>query len=427
MHISQQLAAEAVEQVFAGRNLSVTLETLFANHQNITPQQRAVAQDLSYGSLRYYGAVASLLSQLLEKPLPDERLRCLLLVAIYQLQYDKAAPHTVVDQAVKAASSSKKTWAKGLVNGVLRNFLRQQTSLTEALANEEIAQYSYPQWWITKLKYQYPDDWQAILEAGNQHPPMILRVNPRRTSASEFCKKLQNHGYASSQLSDNTVMLTKPMPVDKIPGFNEGEVSVQDFGAQFAGYALDLKNGQRVLDACCAPGGKTGQILELADVELVAVDNDATRIHRTKSNIDRLGLDAKLLVGDAAKPSDWWDGKTFDRILADVPCTASGIVRRHVDIKWLRREADIASFTKQQAQILPSLWQLLAKGGKLLYVTCSVFHEENQRQIDHFLKTQSDALQLPLTKPLTGMNLKNGQLQPSSQHDGLFYALLQKN
>ncbi len=427
MYISQQLAAEAVEQVFAGRNLSVTLETLFANHQNITPQQRAVAQDLSYGSLRYYGAVASLLSQLLEKPLPDERLRCLLLVAIYQLQYDKAAPHTVVDQAVKAASSSKKTWAKGLVNGVLRNFLRQQTSLTEALANEEIAQYSYPQWWITKLKYQYPDDWQAILEAGNQHPPMILRVNPRRTSASEFCKKLQNHGYASSQLSDNTVMLTKPMPVDKIPGFNEGEVSVQDFGAQFAGYALDLKNGQRVLDACCAPGGKTGQILELADVELVAVDNDATRIHRTKSNIDRLGLDAKLLVGDAAKPSDWWDGKTFDRILADVPCTASGIVRRHVDIKWLRREADIASFTKQQAQILPSLWQLLAKGGKLLYVTCSVFHEENQRQIDHFLKTQSDALQLPLTKPLTGMNLKNGQLQPSSQHDGLFYALLQKN
>jgi 16S rRNA (cytosine967-C5)-methyltransferase len=427
LYISQQLAAEAVEQVFAGRNLSVTLETLFANHQNITPQQRAVAQDLSYGSLRYYGAVASLLSQLLEKPLPDERLRCLLLVAIYQLQYDKAAPHTVVDQAVKAASSSKKTWAKGLVNGVLRNFLRQQTSLTEALANEEIAQYSYPQWWITKLKYQYPDDWQAILEAGNQHPPMILRVNPRRTSASEFCKKLQNHGYASSQLSDNTVMLTKPMPVDKIPGFNEGEVSVQDFGAQFAGYALDLKNGQRVLDACCAPGGKTGQILELADVELVAVDNDATRIHRTKSNIDRLGLDAKLLVGDAAKPSDWWDGKTFDRILADVPCTASGIVRRHVDIKWLRREADIASFTKQQAQILPSLWQLLAKGGKLLYVTCSVFHEENQRQIDHFLKTQSDALQLPLTKPLTGMNLKNGQLQPSSQHDGLFYALLQKN
>lgn len=427
MYISQQLAAEAVEQVFAGRNLSVTLETLFAHHQDITPQQRAVAQDLSYGTLRYYGAVASLLSQLLEKPLPDERLRCLLLVAIYQLQYDKAASHTVVDQAVKAASSSKKTWAKGLVNGVLRNFLRQQTSLTEALANEEIAQYSYPQWWITKLKYQYPDDWQAMLEAGNQHPPMTLRVNPRRSSASEFCKKLQNYGYASTQLSDNAVMLTKPMPVDKIPGFNEGEVSVQDFGAQFAGYALDLKSGQRVLDACCAPGGKTGQILELADVDLVAVDNDATRIHRTKSNIDRLGLNATLVVGDAAKPDDWWDGIVFDRILADVPCTASGIVRRHVDIKWLRREADIASFSKQQAQILPSLWQLLAKGGKLLYVTCSVFHEENQRQIDSFLKTQSDALQLPLTQPLTGMNLKNGQLQPSGQHDGLFYALLQKN
>ena len=427
MYISQQLAAEAVEQVFAGRNLSVTLETLFAHHPNITPQQRAVAQDLSYGTLRYYGAVASLLSQLLEKSLPDERLRCLLLVAIYQLQYDKAATHTVVDQAVKAASSSKKSWAKGLVNGVLRNFLRQQTSLTEALANEEIAQYSYPQWWITKLKYQYPDDWQSLLEAGNQHPPMTLRVNPRQISSSDYCDKLKNYGYAHTQLGGNAVMLSKPMPVDKIPGFAEGEVSVQDFGAQFAGYALDLERGQRVLDACCAPGGKTGQILELAEVDLVAVDNDATRIQRTQSNIDRLGLNASLLVGDAAKPDSWWDGKTFDRILADVPCTASGIVRRHVDIKWLRREADIASFAKQQSQILPSLWQLLAKGGKLLYVTCSIFHEENQRQIDNFLKTQTDASQIAVTSTLVGMSLKNGQLQPSANYDGLFYALLQKN
>jgi len=427
LFISQQLAAEAVEQVFSGRNLSVTLESLFSHHPNITPQQRAVAQDLSYGTLRHYGAVATLLSQLLEKPLPDERLRCLLLIAIYQLQYDKAASHTVVDQAVKAASYSKKTWAKGLVNGVLRNFLRQQTSLTDALVGDEIAQYSYPQWWITKLKFQYPDDWQQLLEAGNQHPPMTLRVNPRKISINDYCDKLSAYGYAFTQLGGNAVMLMKPMPVDKIPGFNEGEVSVQDFGAQLAGYALDLNNGQRVLDACCAPGGKTGQILELADVDLVAVDHDATRIQRTQSNIDRLGLDATMLVGDAAKTDDWWDGKTFDRILADVPCTASGIVRRHVDIKWLRREADIASFAKQQAQILPSLWQLLAKGGKLLYVTCSIFHEENQRQIDHFLKTQADASQIAFTSPLVGMSLKNGQLQPSTNFDGLFYALLQKN
>ena len=426
MHISQQIAAEAVGQVFAGRNLGIVLESLFARHHNITPQQRAVAQDLSYGTLRFYGAIQSLLDQLLQKPLDDARLHCLLLVAIYQLQYDKAASHTVVDQAVKAASQSKKAWAKGLVNGVLRNFLRQQTQLVANLEDNEFATYSYPAWWITKLKHQYPENWQAMLDAGNQHPPMTLRVNQRQISSADFLAKLVSEGVAARLLGESAVMLEKPLPVDRIPGFSAGEASVQDYAAQVAGYALDLKDGQRVLDACCAPGGKTGQILELADVDLVAVDNDATRIARTQSNIERLKLKATLLVGDAGKATDWWDGKPFDRILADVPCTASGIVRRHVDIKWLRREADITSFTKQQAQILPSLWQLLAKGGKLLYVTCSVFQEENQRQIDHFIKTHSDAEQLPLNEPLAGLNLKNGQLQPSAQHDGLFYALLQK-
>ena len=427
MHISQQIAAEAIGQVFAGRNLGVVLDSLFSRYSNITPQQRAVAQDLSYGTLRFYGAIQALLDQLLQKPLDDARLQCLLLVAIYQLQYDKAASHTVVDQAVKAASQSKKTWAKGLVNGVLRNFLRQQTELVANLEGNEFATYSYPAWWITKLKHQYPEDWQSMLEAGNQHPPMTLRVNQRQTSAADFVSKLEAEGIGSQALGANAITLDKPIPVDRIPGFSAGEASVQDYAAQVAGYALDLKDEQRVLDACCAPGGKTGQILELADVDLVAVDNDETRIARTQSNIERLKLKATLLIGDAAKSADWCDGKPFDRILADVPCTASGIVRRHVDIKWLRREADIASFTKQQALILPSLWQVLAKGGKLLYVTCSVFQEENQRQIDNFLKTHSDAEQLSLDTPLAGLSLNNGQLQPSAQHDGLFYALLQKH
>jgi 16S rRNA (cytosine967-C5)-methyltransferase len=427
VHISQQIAAEAIGQVFAGRNLGVVLDSLFSRYSNITPQQRAVAQDLSYGTLRFYGAIQALLDQLLQKSLDDARLQCLLLVAIYQLQYDKAASHTVVDQAVKAASQSKKTWAKGLVNGVLRNFLRQQTELVANLEGNEFATYSYPAWWITKLKHQYPENWQVMLVAGNQHPPMTLRVNQRQISAADFVAKLDAVGIASKALGANAVTLDKPIPVDRIPGFSAGEASVQDYAAQVAGYALDLKDGQRVLDACCAPGGKTGQILELADVDLVAVDNDETRIARTQSNIERLKLKATLLVGDAAKSADWWDGNPFDRILADVPCTASGIVRRHVDIKWLRREADIASFTKQQALILPSLWQVLAKGGKLLYVTCSVFQEENQRQIDNFLKTHSDAEQLSLDTPLAGLSLNNGQLQPSAQHDGLFYALLQKH
>ena len=426
MHISQQIAAEAIGQVFAGRNLGVVLDSLFARYSNITPQQRAVAQDLSYGTLRFYGTIEALLEQLLQKPLEDVKLQCLLLVAIYQLQYDKAASHTVVDQAVKAAGLSKKSWAKGLVNGVLRNFLRQQTQLLANLDGNEFATYSYPAWWITKLKHQYPENWQAMLEAGNQHPPMTLRVNQRQISVTDFVAKLNAEGIAAQALGANAIILEKPIPVDRIPGFVTGEASVQDYAAQVAGYALDLKDGQRVLDACCAPGGKTGQILELADVDLVALDNDATRIAMTQSNIDRLKLKATLLAGDAGNSADWWDGKPFNRILADVPCTASGIVRRHVDIKWLRREADIASFTKQQALILPSLWQVLSKGGKLLYVTCSVFQEENQDQIDSFLNTHSDAVQLPLNETLAGLSLKNGQLQPSAQHDGLFYALLQK-
>lgn len=216
-------------------------------------------------------------------------------------------------------------------------------------------------------------------------------------------------------------MLDKPMPVGEVPGFKDGWVSVQDFGAQFAAQLLDAKDGMRVLDACCAPGGKTGHILESAGVQMLALDHDDARLERVQSNLDRLGMSAVLQIGDAAKPEEWWDGVPFDRILADVPCTASGIVRRHVDIKWLRREQDIAEFAQQQKAILNSLWRLLAKGGKLLYATCSIFHEENQGQIDQFLKQHQDATKLPLEHP------QNGQLIPCADHDGFFYALLQKD
>ncbi len=450
-------------QVLAGRNLGASLDEIFRTAREMTPQQRAVAQDLSYGTLRFYGQVQGLLSQLLEKPLSDERVRCLLLVALYQLQHDKAASHTVVDQAVKAASQLKKPWAKGLVNAVLRNFLRQRDTMLDKLDKSDVATYSYPQWWINKLKQQYPLGWQAMLQAGNAHPPMSLRINPRQISLSDYTQKLQADNIDFTAMADTAVMLTKATPVDKIPGFYAGEVSVQDYGAQFAAEFLDIADGMHVLDACCAPGGKTGHLLETADIQLVAMDSDAQRLQRTRDNIQRLKLHdftqqdspsetnahVSLVVGDAAS-NDWWDGKPFDRILADVPCTASGIVRRHVDIKWLRREADIASFTRQQAAILPSLWQVLAKGGKLLYVTCSVFHEENQQQIDHFIGTQADALQLPLSTMksatwdtadthhaihhTTTGNAARGrdssvlaaQLLPCDEHDGFFYALLQK-
>jgi 16S rRNA (cytosine967-C5)-methyltransferase len=421
LYLSQQIAAEAIEHVLGGRNLTLTLESVFRRHPHITPQQRAVAQDLSYGALRFYGELEALLQQLLQKPLTDQRLHCLLLVAMYQLNHDRAAAHTIVDQAVKAAGHFKMQWAKGLVNAVLRNFLRQEAALKHALGTDEVAQFSYPQWWIDKVRAQYPSQWQAILEAGNLHPPLTLRVNLTRTTPQDYCTRLKAQDIAARVVGPQAVMLEKAMPVEKIPGFLQGEVSVQDAGAQYAGRLLDVKEGMRVLDACCAPGGKTGHILELADVEMLAIDTEPVRLQRTRSNLDRIGVNASLLVADAGASQSWWDGKPYDRILADVPCTASGIVRRHVDIKWLRRPEDIDSFTEQQARILQGLWQLLAKGGKLLYATCSIFHEENQHQIEKFLEVTPEATQLPLA------DLTHGQLLPCSEHDGFFYALLQKH
>jgi 16S rRNA (cytosine967-C5)-methyltransferase len=359
---------------------------------------------------------------------------------------------------VTAASYAKPRWAKGLVNGVLRNFLRQKTDIEKQLKANEVALYSYPQWWINKLKTQYPEQtssknsmpvgqypcgFQSILKTGNLHPPLALRVNIRQTSTEAYLQLLARQDIEATHLGADAVMLEKPIPVEQIPSFIDGVVSVQDYGAQMAAHLLspylsNLNHSMRVLDACAAPGGKTGHILELFDdgskkIELTALDNDAARLQRVQSNLKRLKLNANLVLADAAT---FKADKPFDYILADVPCSASGIVRRHVDIKWLRRETDIASFTQQQSAILQQLWQNLAKKGKLLYVTCSIFNEENQQQIDQFLQKNADATQLPLllTKDVDHnidtkyvQDAKSVQLIPNRQHDGLFYALLQKH
>lgn len=425
MDKSQQLAAQTVGQVLAGRNLTQTLESAWKTHPQLTQQQRAITQDLSYGALRHLGKLQAYLRQLLSRKLDDDRVQHLLLVALYQLEFSKNSPHAVVDHAVKVAGSFKKPWAKGLVNAVLRNFLRQRAALQMSLGDDEVANYSYPQWWINKLKFQYPQQWQAMLQAGNERPPMTLRANRRHLSATDYQAKLEALGIESRVIGKFGIMLDHALAVEKLPGFASGEVSVQDYGAQFAGPLLDVHDGMSVLDACCAPGGKTGHILELADVAMTAVDSDAERIARTRSNLVRLGLEADLIIGDAGNPFGWWEGEQkFDRILADVPCSASGIVRRHVDIKWLRREQDLRVFTTQQAAILRGLWPLLAIGGKLLYATCSVFIEENQRQIDSFMKEQANARQLSLSAG--GFTETHGQLLPCGEHDGFFYALLEK-
>jgi 16S rRNA (cytosine967-C5)-methyltransferase len=307
----------------------------------------------------------------LNKPLQDSRLKDLLLVALFQLQYSKAAKYAVVDNAVRAAKQINGATG-GLINAVLRNYLRKQTDLLQLANEDEEGRYSYPQWWIDTIKNQYHDRASAILNAGNQHPPMTLRVNQRIMSSEKYLEQLAAQNMEAQIILTRAILLNSPVMVDKLPGFYDGVVSVQDAGAQHAAKLLDVTDGMRVLDACAAPGGKSAHLLESYNIKLVALDKDEYRLNRVQENLQRLKFNALLICGDAAQPEDWWDGVTFDRILADVPCSASGVVRRHPDIKWLRRPSDIEGFALQQEQILEALWPLLARGGKLLYATCSV-------------------------------------------------------
>jgi 16S rRNA (cytosine967-C5)-methyltransferase len=427
MHNIQLAAGQIVQQVLVdGRNLNQVLEESLRRKAVWTPAQRAALQDLSYGTLRFYGQLRALLGLLLHKPMLDQRIYYVLLVALYQLQYSKAAQHAVVDHAVRSAQLLNAK-VSGLANAVLRNFLRNRAALLEQAAQGDEGRYSYPQWWIDELRAQYGERSAAILEAGNRHPPMTLRVNRRRGTTADYLALLTQQDIPAHPIEDDSMglgalLLDRPVPVDRLPGFFDGLVSVQDAGAQRAALLLDAQDGMRVLDACAAPGGKTAHILERARADMVAVDKDEKRLKRVAENLQRLGLDAQLLVGDAAAPEQWWDGKPFQRILADVPCSASGVVRRHPDIKWLRRNADIAGFAAQQLDILRALWRLLAQDGKLLYATCSVFRQENEQVIAAFLAQRPDARRLPVALPEGG----NGQMLPNDQHDGFFYALLQK-
>ena len=405
-----------------GRNLNQVLDESLRKKAVWTPSQRAALQDLSYGTLRFYGQLRALLELLLHKPLSDQRIYHVLLVALYQLQYSKAAQHAVVDHAVRSAQLLNPK-ISGLVNAILRNFLRNQNLLLEQAAQYPEGKYSYPQWWIDELIAQYGERSAAILEAGNRHPPLTLRVNRLRGTVDEYAALLAQQVLPARRIEPDALQLERPVAVDRLPGFFDGLVSVQDAGAQYAARLLDAQDGMRVLDACAAPGGKTAHLLESAQVEMVALDKDELRLRRVAENLHRLGLSAQLLVGDAAEPGTWWDGKPFQRILADVPCSASGVVRRHPDIKWLRRRADIAGFAGQQLTILRALWRLLAQDGKLLYATCSVFQQENEQVIAAFLAQQPDAQRLPIALP----HGCEGQLLPNDQHDGFFYALLQKS
>lgn len=420
--LAEILAASAavVTRVARGRSLAaeIALESSGAD-----PQARAAIRDLTYGTLRRYGRVQRIVELLCRRPKPPEpELQGLLWCALYALDSRRYADYTVVDQALRACDATGRTRAKPFVNALLRNFLRGRAELEIQLAQDPPSRYWHPAWWIARLRRSYPEHWESILEAGNGHPPMVLRVNTRKTTVPDYLRRLHAAAMEATQAGPQAVLLDKPVPVAMLPGFAEGEVSVQDLGAQQAAPLLDAHAGMRVLDACAAPGGKSAHLLELAALRLTALEIDPSRVEDLRRTFVRLHVAAEVEVreADCTSLEGWWDGQPFDRILADVPCSASGIVRRHPDIKWLRRSADVAAFAARQSAILDVLWRVLRPGGKLLYVTCSVFPEENGAVVEAFLARTPQAVRLALPGGMPD------QWLPGPRHDGFYFALLEK-
>jgi 16S rRNA (cytosine967-C5)-methyltransferase len=421
MLLIQRVAAQTVANVLSGTSLNAALDLVWRRNRQLTAAERGAIQDICFGTLRHLGKFSAVLDQLVPKPVAIAELRTLLLTALYQLEHSEAAPYAVVDSAVECAAQIGGEHVKPFANAVLRNYQRRREVLLANAAARDEGRFSYTSWWIERVRRDFGPDAQRILEIGNLHPPMTLRANARRGSASAYLHALQQAGLEARKLDNGALVLAQPVPVDRLPGFGEGAVSVQDAGAQLAATLLDAKDGMRVLDACAAPGGKTAHILELSDTDMTALDADAQRLQRVRSNLERLGLQARLQAADAAALDTWWDGNAFDRVLLDAPCSASGVVRRHPDIKWLRRASDVAGFAAQQRRLLDALWKVVARSGKLLYVTCSIFGEEDQETISGFAARHPDA------RILGGMPGLDGLLLPDHDHDGFYYALLQKD
>lgn len=433
MRDAQRLAALVVGRVLGGATLPSALAEIAPPDDGSQGRRRALVQELAYGTLRHWGRIDALIVRLAAKPFSDPALRNLVAVALYQLDHTHAPPFAVVDHAVNCAAILARPAAKPLANALLRRYLREKEALGRALADNPVARWSHPDWWIDHVRRDFPDAWEAILAADNARPPLALRVNRRVTSQEALRDAFAAEGIEAEIAGESGLVVLRPRPVQALPGFAEGAFSVQDLGAQLAAPLVRAESGQRVLDACAAPGGKTTHLLELADVAVVALDADAARLARLRDNLARLRLAdraVRIVEGDAGRPGEWWDGKPFDRIVADVPCTASGVARRHPDGKWLRRESDIAGFARQQARMLDALWPCLARGGLLLYATCSVFREENEGQAGAFIARHGNALRESITFP-AGVTHRDGQLLPSlpgagHNQDGFFYALLRK-
>ena len=430
-------AADAVAAVRAGRSLNDALAACPA-------VLRPGAQAIAFHAMRWLGAAQTVRAMLVPKaPVPP--IDALLLAALALLWPGSGEPyaaHTVVDQAVTAARQRAPRVA-AFLNAVLRRFVRDRDALVAAARRDPLAAFNHPPWWVERVRDDWPDTWQALLEVDQRHPPMTLRVNARRGNAETYLRELEQRGLSAAAIGPHAVVLEVPRAVQQVPGFDEGRVSVQDAAAQQAAPLLIgagsgpfrtaagvLPAGARVLDACAAPGGKTAHLLELADLDLVALDIDAVRLARVRETLERLQLAATLRVGDACDPGAWWDGGPFDAIMLDAPCSASGVVRRHPDVRWLRRAGDIDALARTQARMLDALWPLLRPGGRLLYCTCSIFRAEGQEQIDAFLqRTAGPGPRLDPASPGHLLPLPDnetvGPVPPPA--DGFFYALLHKS
>jgi len=422
------VAAQVLSRVLQdGQSLTAALDKAFLAVESA--KDRAFIQALCYGVCRQYHRLDFILSQLLDKPLKDANVKALALVGLYQLKFMRVKPHAAVSETVLGAR--KKPWAKSLINALLRTYLREQEGLEHKADKCQVAALNHPDWLIKQIEQDWPEQALRIFLENNQQPPMVLRVNLAKTSREDYLQLLTGQDIAAQIISfcPPAIRLDKPVLVDLLSGFADGLVSVQDTAAQLAAGLLDVQPGHRVLDVCAAPGGKTAHILESQPQlkELVAVDIDETRMQRVRENLQRLSLQATLVVGDAAKPEAWWDGKPFDRILLDAPCSALGVIRRHPDIKLLRRAEDIGQLQVLQKSILQAVWPLLAPGGLLLYATCSILKQENEQQVQAFLTEHSDAVELPIdtdwgVAEACGRQILTGE----STMDGFYYARLKK-
>jgi 16S rRNA (cytosine967-C5)-methyltransferase len=428
-----QGAASLLMAVRDGQSMTAALE-------DVDAALRPGVQSLGFHTLRWLGRAEALRQQLARRPPPPEA-DALLCVALALIWTEEGAPytsHTLVDQAVEAAKRGDATQHQAsFINGCLRRFLRERDELVARTEKSPQAVWNHPQWWIDRVRKDHPDGWQAILRANNNRAPLILRINERKTTQAQYLHALSAINIEADPVGPHGVILACAQAVSLLPGFAEGHFSVQDAAAQLAAPLLlgglnagDKPNARlNVLDACAAPGGKTAHLLELTDCDVTALDIDARRCERVKQNLQRLGLQADIQVGDAGKPDAWWDGRLYDAILLDAPCTASGIVRRHPDVRWLRRPTDIAQLAGIQAHLLKTLWPLLRVGGRLLYCTCSVFRAEGDNQIQTFLTHHTDALLLPSPGHLLPQSGVEATVFPDNlmrEHDGFYYALLEK-